>query len=218
MSGPRCVLGITGNIASGKSTVVRILVELGATHIDADIVYRELVSTGQPLLTRLAEHFGPEIVGDDGSLDRQALGAIVFADPEKLRELDALTHPAVIAEIDRRVTLAQPDQIVVIDAVKLIESGHAEHCDEVWVVTVGNEQQVTRLMKRNILSEVEAKRRIASQPPMAPKLARADRIIDNSGSIEETRRQVETAWNAFLASQECTQPKEIRTHGRTVQG
>jgi dephospho-CoA kinase len=108
---------------------------------------------------------------------------------------------------------------VVIDAVKLIESGHADHCDEVWVVTVGYDQQVTRLMKRNILSEVEAKRRIASQPPMAPKLARADRVIDNSGSIEETRQQVETAWNAFLASPECTQKDNV-SHGRTgtIQG
>jgi len=217
MSGPRCVLGITGNIASGKSTVVRMLVELGATHFDADIVYRELVSAGQPLLARLADHFGAGIVGEDGNLDRKALGAIVFADPAKLRELDELTHPAVIAEIDRRVALADPSEIVVIDAVKLIESGHAEHCDEVWVVTIGYEQQLTRLMKRTILTEVEAKRRIASQPPMAAKLARADRIIENSGSIEETRKQVVTAWNAFLASPECTPEDSIR-HVSKVQG
>jgi dephospho-CoA kinase len=202
-SGPRCVLGITGNIASGKSTVVRQLVELGATHIDADIVYRELVAPGMPLLGELARHFGAEIIAADGGLDRSKLGAIVFSDPAKLRELDELTHPSVIAEIDSRVAQAQSDQIVVIDAVKLIESGHADHCDEVWVVTVTIELQVTRLMKRNILSEVEARRRVSSQAPMEPKLARADRVIDNSGTLERTRAQVELAWAGFLASPAC---------------
>lgn len=200
---PRCVLGITGNIASGKSTVVETLVELGATHIDADIVYRELVTAGQPLLARLAEHFGAEIVGPDGNLNRSKLGAIVFSDPARLRELDELTHPAVIEEIDRRVERASRDQVVVIDAVKLIESGHADHCDQVWVVSSDTEQQVARLMKRNILSEVAARRRVASQAPMAPKLARADRVIDNSGSLESTQIQVTEAWDAFLASPEC---------------
>jgi dephospho-CoA kinase len=201
--GPRCVLGVTGNIASGKTTVMRMLVELGATHIDADLVYRELVSAGQPLLATLADHFGGGIVAADGSLDRAALGAIVFSDPVKLQELDELTHPAVIAEIDRRVEATDPDRIVVIDAVKLIESGHADHCDEVWLITASSEIQVARLMKRNILSEVEARRRVASQAPLEPKLARADRVIDNSGSLEETRAQVEFAWSEFVNSAKC---------------
>lgn len=216
MSGPRCVLGITGNIASGKSSVVRMLIELGATHIDADMVYRELVAAGQPLLGKLAAHFGPAIVAADGSLDRSKLGSIVFSDPAKLQELDELTHPAVIAEIDRRVALAESSQIVVIDAVKLIESGHADHCDQVWVVTLVPDQQVTRLMKRNILSEVEARRRIASQAPMEPKLARADRIIDNSGSLEATRSQVVEAWQAFVESPECNKSDGGNIRGRTV--
>ena len=201
--GPRCVLGITGNIASGKSTVVRQLVELGATHIDADVVYRELVALGMPLLGELERHFGADIIAADGSLDRSKLGAIVFSDSEKLRQLDELTHPSVIAEIDSRVERAPSDQIVVIDAVKLIESGHADHCDEVWVVTVTIDLQVARLMKRNTLSEVEARRRVSSQAPMEPKLARADRVIDNSGTLEHTRSQVESAWTVFLASSAC---------------
>jgi dephospho-CoA kinase len=201
--GPRCVLGVTGNIASGKTTVMRMLVEFGATHIDADLVYRELVSAGQPLLARLSDYFGSGIVAADGSLDRAALGAIVFSDPVKLHELDELTHPAVIAEIDSRVEATEPDRIVVIDAVKLIESGHADHCDEVWLITASTEIQVARLMKRNILSEVEARRRVASQAPLEPKLARADRVIDNSGSLEETRAQVEFAWSEFVKSAKC---------------
>jgi dephospho-CoA kinase len=201
--GPRCVLGVTGNIASGKTTVMRMLVELGAIHFDADLVYRELVSPGQPLLAKLAGHFGSGIVVADGSLDRAALGAIVFSDPMKLRELDELTHPVVIAEIDRRVAETDADRIAVIDAVKLIESGHADHCDEVWLVTASTELQVARLMKRNILSEVEARRRVASQAPLEPKLARADRVIDNSGTFEETRAQVEFAWREFVDSAKC---------------
>lgn len=193
MPSRKIVLGVTGNIASGKSTVVAMLKELGATHIDADLVYRDLVQPGEPLLQRLAAHFGDEIVAPDGSLDRAALGRIVFSDPAALAELDRITHPTIIAEIDRRAG-AIASGVVVIDAVKLVESGHADHCDIIWVVTVDPEAQVTRLMKRNKLDGLEARRRVAAQPPMGPKLARADRTIDNSGTLEETRRQVLAAW------------------------
>lgn len=203
-TGPRCVLGITGNIATGKSSAVRILIELGATHFDADVVYRDLIAPGKPLLQTLADHFGKDIVSSNGSLDRSRLGSIVFSDPARLKELDELTHPAVIAEIDAMVAATDPDRIVVIDAVKLIESGHADHCDEVWLVTTDIESQVARLMKRNTLSEVETRRRVASQAPMEPKLERADRVIDNSGSLEHTRIQIELAWAEFIESPACT--------------
>jgi len=193
---PDFVLGVTGNIASGKSTVTGMLAEFGATVIDSDLVYRELVSPGMPLLQRLAERFGDSIVAGDGALDRRRLGAIVFSDPEALADLDRLTHPAVIAEVDRRVA-AIPDGVVVLDAVKLVESGHADRCDEVWVVVTGPDEQVTRLMKRNRLPADEARRRVAAQPPIGPKLARADRVIDNSGSLEQTREQVARAWRAL---------------------
>jgi len=193
---PDFVLGVTGNIASGKSTVTGLLAELGATVIDSDLVYRELVAPGTPLLARLAERFGEEIVGDDGSLERRRLGAIVFAHSGALHDLDRITHPAVIAEVDQRVA-AKTDGVVVLDAVKLIESGHADRCDAVWVVTADPEEQVTRLMKRNSLPAEEARRRVAAQPPIGPKLARADFVIDNSGSRDETREQVERAWRAL---------------------
>lgn len=194
----KLVLGVTGNIASGKSAVVGILKELGAIHLDADIVYRDMVKAGEPLLARLVEHFGAKIVGADGALDRGALGKIVFADSAALRELDEITHPAIIAEIDRRVDMITSG-IVVIDAVKLIESGHAEHCDVVWVVTVDPEIQVTWLMKRNRLDEEEARRRVSAQPPVERKLAHADRVIDNSGSLADLRAQVMDAWHALPA-------------------
>ena len=191
------VLGITGNIASGKSTVVRRLEEHGAIGIDADLVYRELVGPGRPLLKRLADHFGDVIISPDGSLDRPALGNIVFNDPAKLAELDRLTHPAVIDEIDRRVA-AIPTGVVVIDAVKLIESGHADHCDAVWVVTIDTDVQMTRLMERNTLSPEEARRRIEAQRPIGPKLERADRVIDNSGTLQDTYAQVDAGWREIM--------------------
>lgn len=195
----KVVLGITGNIASGKSTVVGMLKEFGAIHFDADLVYRELVGPGKPLLRELADHFGESIVAADGSLDRKALGAVVFSDPMKLADLDAITHPAVIAEIDRRAN-AVPLGVVVIDAVKLVESGHADHCDAVWIVIARPDVQMTRLMNRNKLDALEARRRIDAQPPLAAKLDRADRVIDNSGSLLETRTQVIAAWNDLLCN------------------
>jgi len=199
----RIVLGVTGNIATGKSTVVGILKELGARHIDADVVYRELVGPGQPLLQTLVKRFGGDIVAQDGGLDRKALGAIVFSDPAALADLDVLTHPAVIDEIDRRVDAIR-EGVIIIDAVKLIESGHADHCDVVWLVVAPTEAQVTRLMKRNTLSRAEALRRVAAQPPLEPKIARADRVINNSGSLKELRTTVEAAWRDLANTKPVT--------------
>lgn len=193
---PDFLLGVTGNIASGKSTVSHMLAERGATVIDSDLVYRELVSAGQPLLQHLAERFGEGIIANDGSLNRPALGAIVFSDPAALADLDRITHPAVIAEVDRRAHAVEHG-VVVLDAVKLIESGHADSCDAVWLVVTSPEEQVTRLMSRNTLSAEEARRRVDAQPSLEQKRARADLVIDNSGSLEQTRFQVEQAWRAL---------------------
>lgn len=192
----RFILGVTGNIATGKSTVVKMLVEKGAHHIDSDAVYHQLIAPGQPLLSKLASHFGEEILAVDGSLDRKALGEIVFSNAEKLRQLDALTHPAVIAEVDRRA-FAIEDGIVVLDAVKLIESGHHEVCDAVWLVTAPEDVQVQRLMARNNLDEDEARKRVAAQPPLTPKRDVADLEIINDGSLEHLRRQVDAAWQTI---------------------
>lgn len=196
---PDFVLGLTGNIASGKSTVSGMLAEYGATVIDSDLVYRELVGPGQPLLAKLAERFGPDIIAEDGSLNRPALGRIVFSDPVALADLDRITHPVIIAGVDRRVNEI-PAGVVVLDSVKLIESGHADRCDAVWVVVTSPDEQVTRLMKRNTLSADEARRRVDAQPPLAEKLARAELVIDNSGTIEQTREQVIAAWQSLPPS------------------
>ena len=189
----RFILGVTGNIATGKSTVVKLLVEKGAHHIDSDVVYHELIAPGEPLLATLVDHFGEGILADDGSLDRKALGGIVFSDPAKLKELDALTHPAVVAEADRRA-FAIEDGVVILDAVKLIESGHYKVCDAVWLVTAPEDMQVSRLMSRNSLDEAEARKRVSAQPPLGPKRDVADREIVNDGTLEELRNQVDAAW------------------------
>lgn len=194
---PRIVLGVTGNIATGKSTVVLILRELGAHHIDADLVYRDLVAPGEPLLAKLAGHFGDAVIADDGTLNRKALGTIVFNDPEKLQELDEITHPVVVEESDRRADAIR-EGVIVMDAVKLIESGHHEVCDEVWLVTAPEDIQLRRVMERNGVDEAEARRRVAAQPPVEPKLAAADVVIDNSGTLPELRERVVDAWTAML--------------------
>lgn len=195
----RLVLGVTGNIAVGKSTVVSILTDLGAHYIDADLVYRDLVAPDQPLLRTLADHFGEHIIGEDGGLDRKTLGSIVFSDPEALKLLDRLTHPAIIAETDRRVDAIR-DGVIIIDAIKLIESGHSEVCDVVWLVTAPQDDQVSRLVQRNKLSKADALDRVAAQPPLEPKIAGSDLVIDNAGSLNDLRKQVMDAWRGLTQS------------------
>ena len=195
---PPLWIGVTGNIACGKSTVVGILRAAGAETIDADEVYASLVTPGAPLLRAIAQRFGAAIVAPDGSLDRRALANIVFTDPAALADLDRIVRPPVVTEVLRRAERAR-SRVVVIDAIKLIESGLADRCDEVWVVTCGPEQQVERLMARNRLERESAERRIAAQAPVAEKLAHAERVVDNDGDLDATRRQVEDALAAALA-------------------
>lgn len=186
-------LGVTGGIASGKSTVMARLAELGAETIDADLVYHGLIAPGEPLHAALVDRWGDRIVATDGSIDRRALGSIVFSDPHELKALDALTHPAIRGAIDERYN-ASPADVVAIDAVKLIESGHADRCDAVWIVVADPETQVRRLMERRGLSESDARRRVEAQLMTPEKLARADVALDNTGSIEALRAEVEAAW------------------------
>ena len=187
------VLGLTGNIACGKSTVLGMLAELGAEAIDADQVYHGLICPGAPLWEALRRRFGSGIIAPDGVIDRRALGAIIFANPQALADLDALTHPAVVDEVGRLIAQSRA-RVLVVDAVKLIESGLDRACQALWLVTCRPDQQIDRLRHRNGLSQQEAESRVAGQPPLAAKLRRADAVIDNSGSFEETRRQVDRAW------------------------
>ncbi len=192
------VIGLTGNIATGKSTVVEMLTDLGAEAIDGDRIVHELMGPGSPLADDIRARFGDETVNPDGSINRPALGAIVFSAPAKLRELEALTWPPVLAR--KRAAIHQPGpDVLVLDAIKLFESGMADDCDEVWVVTAPRERQIERIMARNKVDRAEAERRIDAQPPQEEKVARADVVIDNGGSLEDTRRQVLAAWRRLTA-------------------
>ena len=195
------ILGLTGNIASGKTTIGLLLLELGAhTYCDADLVVHELYLPGQPLVAELAREFGPSILDADGGVDRRALGAIVFGDHERLRTLESIVHPAVQQALLERLRAIPDEEIGVFDAIKLFESGYAPMCQGVWVVTCPPETQLQRLMERRGLTRAEAEARMAAQPPIEPKLAQATEVIHNDGSLDDLRAQVTAAWGRFKAS------------------
>ncbi|MBI4492253.1 MAG: dephospho-CoA kinase [Chloroflexi bacterium] len=186
-------IGLTGNIGCGKSSVGEMLQALGAEYIDADRVVHELYRPRSPESERVVARFGPAILGPDGTIDRRKLGQIVFRDPQALKDLEALLVPEVRARVRRRVA-ASTAPAVVVDAIKLLESGLADEMDAVWVVTCTPEQQVQRLMETRGYSRQEAEARIAAQPPQEGKVERADVVIDNSATLEQLRRQVERIW------------------------
>ena len=191
------IIGLTGNIGTGKSTVLQMLAELGAEIIDADKLAHEVIAPDGPAYAAVVEAFGQEILGADGQIDRGKLGDIVFRDPEALARLEALVHPAVLARTRELIEQAEAE-VIVIEAIKLLESGLARQlCDAVWVVTCRPEQQLARVMAQRGLTETQARLRMEAQPPQEEKIAQADVVIDNSGTIEETRKQVRAAWLAM---------------------
>jgi len=189
---PYCI-GLTGNIATGKSTVGRMLASLGAELIDADKVAHAVMASAGSAYASVVGAFGPGIVGDNGEIDRRALGRIVFADPEALKRLEALVHPAVIAEVNQRIARSTAPAVVV-EAIKLLESGMAESYDAIWVTTCSEETQLARLMEMRRLSREDALARIGAQAPQAEKVLRADVVVDTEGTLAATRVQVEAAW------------------------
>jgi dephospho-CoA kinase len=199
-TGKPYLIGLTGNIACGKSTVLARLAEHGAETIDADRVVHALMEPGEAVWAAVRETFGPGVIAADGRIDRRALGAIVFAERAELARLEGLTHPAVRARIVAQVAEAarRGVAVVVIDAIKLYEGGLADQCDETWVVICDPVQQLARLIARNGFSEAEAQQRIAAQPLQVDKIARATVVIDNSSTVDETRAQVDGAWGRFV--------------------
>jgi dephospho-CoA kinase len=193
----KTLIGLTGNIACGKSTILQQLRELGAHTVDADKLIHGILRKGEPAYWPVITEFGPGILDEHGEIDRRKLGTIVFADPERLRKLEEIEHPIVRRVIDQEIADAE-QPIVVLDAIKLIESGWADRCDSVWVVTCTPEQQLERLMQTRGYSQEEAHMRIGAQSPQATKVERADIIIDNSGTLEDTRRQVSEAWDRLM--------------------
>ncbi len=196
----RKVIGLTGNIGTGKSTVLAMLHALGADVIDADRVAHEVMRPGTAAYQGIVDAFGPDILAPDGAIDRIKLGARVFREAAALQRLEAIVHPAVFAAIQALLAASQAP-VVVIEAIKLLEAGlSVTLCDTVWVVTATHEQQVERLMRTRGLSQPEAEMRIQAQPPQEEKVKRADRVIDNRGTLAETAAQVEAAWQALLAA------------------
>lgn len=192
------IIGLTGNIACGKTSVGHMLLELGAErYIDADAIVHHLYESGQPIAIRIAEAFGPSVMATDGSVDRNALGAVVFQDTEAMRRLERIVHPAVGTALMEALSTRSDAGIVVIDAVKLLEGNLKALCQGKWLVICSEEQERTRLMARNFLSRDEADARLRAQPSRTNALALVDEVIDNGGSLEETRSQVKAAFERF---------------------
>lgn len=190
-------IGLTGGIATGKSTVSRLLAERGAAIIDADVIAREIMEPGHPVLAAVSERFGPGVLNADGTLNRKKLGEIVFSNPEERKALEALTHPAIRAEMKQRMEeleAADPHRLVVADIALLYESGLDPLYERIMVVYVPREVQLTRLMLRDGLSKEAAEQRINAQMDIEIKKERADILIDNSGGLEETKRQIDDFW------------------------
>lgn len=191
------LVALTGGIASGKSTVAARLAEHGAVVVDADRIAREVVEPGEPALARIAEAFGAHLIGPDGALDRAALGSVVFGDPEKRVQLNAITHPAVLERSRERFAQAaerDPQAVVVYDIPLLVETGRTDQFDVIVVVHASTQTRIRRMMELRGMSREEALHRINSQATETDRLAIADVVIDADGSIDETLRQTDELW------------------------
>lgn len=195
------VIGLTGGIATGKSTVSCMLRSLGAIIIDADLVAREIVEIGKPAWQEIKKKFGAEYLMPNGTIDRKKLGRLVFSNDKALEQLNGITHPYIRREIIEKIQRLGEEgkyRVVVIDAALLIETGWFDIVDEVWLVTADKEVQIGRLMNRDALTRQQALARVNSQMDQNRKKRYANKIIDNSFDIEYTRKQVEQLWDGLL--------------------
>lgn len=193
----KTIIGLTGNIAVGKSLVLARLAQLGAAVIDADRVAHQVLRRGGAAYEPVLAAFGEGILGGDGEIQRDKLGQIVFADAAQLQRLENITHPAIRLKIDRRIRGAAAD-VVVIEAIKLLEGDLKNALDAVWVVDASPETQLQRLVRERRMTQAEARRRIDGQNSQADKLRQADVVISNDGDLDATRAQVERAWQRII--------------------
>ena len=194
------IIGLTGGIASGKSIVSSVFKELGAVILDADQIARLVVLPHQPAWEDIVKFFGPEVVNKDKSLNRAKIGDIVYNNPESLRELNRFTHPRIMQYYKdelRRIQIEQPDAIVILEVPLLYETNMDKLCQQVVVVWVDRETQIRRLMKRDNMTYEDAVRRV--EAPLDEKVKRADFVIDNRGSIVETKEKATKYYNEILA-------------------
>jgi len=202
-------VGLTGGIASGKSTVSGIFASLGAKIIDADEVAREVLLPGQPAWTRLRQAFGQEFFHPDGTVKRKQLRELVFADPEKRKLLNAIVHPEVMKEINRRSeswSSSEQAGVLLVDVPLLLEVGVANRFDKIIVVYASESAQIKRLMQRDGIAEEEAKQTLKVQMPLSKKVEQADYVIDNSGTTEEAQAQVQRVWQELLELARAKRP------------
>jgi dephospho-CoA kinase len=193
-------VGLTGGIGAGKSLVSILLAERGAVVIDYDLMAREAVAVGTPALDAIVARFGPGVLLPDGTLDRPALGAVVFGDEDARRDLEAITHPAIGALAWERDGAAPDGAVVVHDHPLLVETGLAELMDTVVVVDAPEEVQIDRLVRLRRMSEADARSRMGAQATREDRIAAADVVIDNSGSVEELVPQVDALWQRLRGS------------------
>ena len=228
-------IGLTGNIATGKSVVRRHLCQKGAHGIDADGLAHQVMAVGTPAWEEIRGRFGDGVLMPDGSVDRVALGDIVLADPQALADLEEIVHPRVVEEVERR--LDQIDacdvgegacsqstrRVAVVEAIKLLEAGLGERCQAVWVTVSAPRWQLRRLMERRGLDREAAKRRIASQPPPEKRAKRADVLLENDGSLEQLLALVDWEWEQVQAGRapgmvaEVAGPELVRGHWQVVE-
>ncbi|WP_345764692.1 dephospho-CoA kinase [Diaminobutyricibacter sp. McL0608] len=197
------LIGLTGGIASGKSTVARRLAEHGAVAVDADQIAREVVEPGTPALAQIAETFGDGVLNADGSLNRAALGAIVFSDEASRLQLNAITHPAVLRTSTERFEAARradPDAVIVYDVPLLVESANAYPFDLVVVAHADAETRIRRLVELRGMDAGDATRRIRSQASDEERLAVADVVIDTDGTLAHTLEQADALWDRLTAT------------------
>lgn len=195
--------GLTGGIACGKSTVARMLEELGAKIIDADRIGHELLRRSEPAYDQVVRHFGSGILDAAGEIDRRRLGAIVFADPAQLQALNAILHPRIIRRTDElaaKYRHEDPRAVIIVDAALIFEAGIGGQFKKVIVAWCTPEQQMARMLAKPGMTYEEAERRIATQMPAEEKRRRADYLIDCSGNLDETRKQVELLYRALVES------------------
>ncbi|HEY7365716.1 MAG TPA: dephospho-CoA kinase [Methylomirabilota bacterium] len=206
MSWPFLLVGLTGGIATGKSTVAAMFRALGCPLIDADVLAREVVEPGEPALDEIVREFGAGVLGADGRLDRKAVAVVVFADADRRRRLEAITHPRIRERLAGRLTALTRsgfDGVVIFDAAVIVESGGYRQMDRLVVVVADEATQLARLRARDGLTEQEALQRIRSQMPLAEKVKLADHVIDNSGDRAATEAQVRCVHAALLAEQQA---------------
>ena len=195
-------VGLTGNIASGKTEVAKIFKELGAKIINADEIAREIVEPGEPAWQEILDEFGNNILNPDGSINRKKLGGIIFNDDEKREHLNRITHPRIMSKIKETIDTSKKEnvRVVVIEAALIVEKGGLLNViDELIVVSADEETQIERIMTRDKLQKEEAISRIVAQMPISEKVRHATYIIDNSGTLGETRKQVEEVWEKLNA-------------------